>query len=29
MNGEDYLAWDGDNDYAYSYIAKKLNLTLI
>jgi hypothetical protein len=29
MNGEDYLAWDGDNNYAYSYIAEKLNLTLI
>jgi hypothetical protein len=29
MDGENYLAWDGDNDYAYSYIAEKLNLTLI
>ena len=29
MTGEDYLAWDGDNDYAFSYIAEKLNLTLI
>lgn len=29
MSGEDYLAWDGDNDYAFSYIAEKLNLTLI
>jgi hypothetical protein len=29
MDGENYLAWDGDNDYAFTYIAKKLNLTLI
>lgn len=29
MSGDDYLAWDGDNDYAFSYIAEKLNLTLI
>jgi hypothetical protein len=29
MDGEDYLAWDGDNDYAFTYIAQKLNLTLI
>ena len=29
MSGEDYLAWDGSNDYAFSYIAEQLNLTLI
>ena len=29
MDGEQYLAWDGDNDFAFSYIAEKLNLTLI
>jgi hypothetical protein len=29
MDGENYLAWDGDNNYAFTYIAKKLNLTLI
>lgn len=29
MSGEDYLAWDGDNNYAYTYIAEQLNLTLI
>jgi hypothetical protein len=29
MNGDDYLAWNGSNDDAYSYIATKLNLTLI
>ena len=29
MEGENYLAWDGSNDYAFSYIAEKLNLTLI
>jgi hypothetical protein len=29
MDGENYLAWDGDNDYAFTYISEKLNLTLI
>ena len=29
MSGETYLSWDGDNDFAYSYIAEQLNLTLI
>jgi hypothetical protein len=29
MDGENYLAWGGDNDYAFTYIAEKLNLTLI
>jgi hypothetical protein len=29
MNGDDYIAWDNSNDQAYSYIAEKLNLTLI
>lgn len=29
MDGETYLAWDGDNNFAFSYIAEKLNLTLI
>ena len=29
MRGEQYLAWDGDNNFAFSYIAEKLNLTLI
>jgi hypothetical protein len=29
MTGENYLSWDGDNDYAFTYIAEKLNLTLI
>lgn len=29
MSGEDYLSWDGDNDFAFSYIAEQLNLTLI
>jgi hypothetical protein len=29
MEGEKYLAWDGSNDYAFSYIAAELNLTLI
>jgi hypothetical protein len=23
------LAWDGSNDFAFAYIAEKLNLTLI
>ena len=29
MDGDTYLAWDGNNDFAFSYIAEKLNLTLI
>ena len=29
MDGENYLLWNGDNNDAYSYIATKLNLTLI
>ena len=29
MDGEDYLNWDDSNDAAYSYIAEKLNLTII
>ena len=29
MGGEDYLAWDGSNNYAYAYIAGQLNLTLV
>jgi hypothetical protein len=29
MSGEEYLAWDGDNDYAYTYIAEKLNLIIV
>ena len=29
MSGEEYLAWDGDNDYAFNYIADKLNLIIV
>ncbi len=29
MSGDTYLAWEGDNNFAFSYIAEKLNLTLI
>ena len=29
LDGENYLAWDASNDYAFTYIAEKLNLTLI
>jgi hypothetical protein len=29
LDGENYLSWDGSNDYAFTYIAEKLNLTLI
>ena len=29
ISGEQYLAWDGDNNFAFSYIAEKLNLTII
>jgi len=29
MDGDNYQLWNGSNDDAYSYIATKLNLTLI
>ena len=29
MSGETYLAWDGSNDFAFTYIAEQLNLTLL
>ncbi len=29
MDGENYWLWNGNNDDAFSYIAEKLNLTLI
>lgn len=29
MDGANYLAWNGSNDYAFAYIAEKLNLTII
>ena len=29
MDGENYQLWNGSNDDAYSYIATKLNLTLV
>jgi hypothetical protein len=29
MSGEQYLAWEGSNNFAFTYIADKLNLTLI
>jgi hypothetical protein len=29
MTGENYLTWDGSNDYAFTYIAAELNLTLV
>jgi hypothetical protein len=29
MSGEDYLAWDGTNQSAYTYIAEKLNLIIV
>ena len=29
LSGEEYLEWNGSNDYAFDYIAEKLNLTLV
>lgn len=29
MAGQDYIGWNGDNNYAYSYIAQELNLIMI
>jgi hypothetical protein len=29
MSEDEYIAWDGSNDYPFTYIAEKLNLTII
>jgi hypothetical protein len=29
LSGEDYDNWDGSNDYAFSYIANQINVTLL
>jgi len=29
MSGQDYLAWNGSNDYAWEWAAKTLGLTII
>ena len=29
MSGQDYIDWDNSNEEAYSYVASKLNLTII
>jgi hypothetical protein len=29
MSGEDYDGWDGNNDYAFEYIAEQINVTII
>jgi hypothetical protein len=29
LSGEDYINWDGSNDFAFEFIANHLNLTLI
>ena len=29
MSGEDYQDWDDSNDGAYTYVAGKLNLTIV
>lgn len=29
VTGAEYDAWNGDNDFAYSYIANALNLTIL
>lgn len=29
MSGEDYQNWDDSNDGAYTYVAGKLNLTIV
>lgn len=29
LDGDAYLEWDGSNDYAYDYIANKLNLIIV
>lgn len=29
INGEDYLAWNGNNDYPYTYVTTAIGVTLI
>lgn len=29
LSGEDYINWDGSNDYAFNFIANELNLLII
>lgn len=29
MDGQDYIDWDNSNDEAYSYIAQKINVTIL
>jgi hypothetical protein len=29
LSGEEYLNWDGSNNYAYFYIAQTLNIILL
>ena len=29
MSGEDYDGWDGNNDYAFEYIATQINVTIL
>jgi hypothetical protein len=29
LSGEDYLSWDGTNDFAFEFIAEQLNLVIV
>ena len=29
MGGQDYVDWDNSNEAAYTYVAEKLNLTIV
>ena len=29
ISGEDYDNWGGDNDYAYAFIAKQINVSIL
>jgi hypothetical protein len=29
LSGEDYLSWDGSNDYAFDFIADSLSLIIV
>jgi hypothetical protein len=29
MSGDDYDNWDGNNDYAFEYIAEQINVTIL
>lgn len=29
LDGDAYLSWDGDNDYAYEFVANQINVIIV